>query len=46
MKLSLYHLLGEVIVKILSGLSSQANQEFIKVARCVDHLRFEKVLPQ
>jgi hypothetical protein len=28
----------------LSRLSRQTNKEFVKVARRVDHLRFEKVL--
>lgn len=40
------YLFGEIIVKILSWLSSQADKKFVKVAWCVHHLWFEKVFTQ
>ena len=40
------NLFGEIIVKILTGLSCQTDKELVKIARCVQHLGFEKVLPQ
>ena len=40
------HLFREIVVEFLHGLSGEADEELVQIARRVDHLRLEKVLAE